>query len=127
LRRSGFRPGVYCSGMPVSEEHGVTITTADDLYNDALLPDFARWVYNDTCPPSGGCAAKPGPPAPSKSGIGYADVWQFAQSPRRKQYTARCAAKYAQDGNCYASSDTAHQWFLDLNSATSPDPSRGAK
>lgn len=127
LRGNGFKPGVYCSGMPVNEGHGVTITTADDIYNDPLIPDFARWVYNDACPPSGGCTVERQAPAPAKSGIRYADVWQFAQSPRRKQYTARCAAKYAPDGNCYAPSDAAHQWFLDLDSATSADPSGGAK
>ena len=127
LRRGGYKPGVYCSGMPVNEGQGVSITTADDIYNDALLPDFARWVYNDACPPSGGCAADAHALAPSKSGISYADVWQFAQSPRRKQYTARCAAKYSPDGNCYAPSDAAHRWFLDLNAATSADPSLGAK
>jgi hypothetical protein len=52
-------------------------------------------------------------------------VWQFAQSPRRKQFTAHCAATYNRDGNCYAPGDNAHAWFLDLNSATSPDPSSG--
>ncbi len=127
LRRGGFKPGVYCSGMPVREGQGVSITTADDIYNDPLLPDFARWVYNDACPPAGGCTVESQAPAPAKSGIGYADVWQFAQSPRRKQFTARCAAKYAADGNCYAPSDAAHRWFLDVNSATSADPSGGAK
>jgi hypothetical protein len=127
LRRIGSATGVYCSGMPVDEGHGVTITTADDIHNDPALGEFAFWVYNDACPPSGGCAAEPQPPAPSKSGINYAVVWQFAQSPRRKQFTGRCSTKYAPDGNCYARSDAAHHWFLDLNSATSPDPSGGAR
>src|SRR6266436_6501295 len=57
LARTGYRAGVYCSGMLVDEGHGVTIITAD--------------------------------------------------------------------GICYAPGDTAHAWFLDLNSATSPDPSSG--
>jgi hypothetical protein len=128
LRQNGFRPGVYCSGMPVQEGRGVTITTADDIHNDSLLGNFEFWVYNDACPPSSGCTAGPQPPrSPSKSGIRFASVWQFAQSPRRKQFTAKCAAKYSRDGNCYAPSDAAHKWFLDLNSATSPDPSSGAK
>ena len=127
LRRLGLVTGVYCSGMPVDEGHGVTITTADDIHNDGALGEFAFWVYNDACPPSGGCAGEPSPPAPSKSGISYAAVWQFAQSPRRRQFTGRCSAKYAPDGNCYSPSDAAHQWFLDLNSATSADPSGGAK
>jgi hypothetical protein len=127
LRRLGSVAGVYCSGMPVGDGPGVTITTADDIHSDPALGEFVFWVYNDACPPSGGCAAEPHSPSPSKSGISYAAVWQFAQSPRRKQYTSRCAVKYAKDNNCYAPSDVAHQWFLDLNSASSPDPSGGAK
>ena len=127
LRRKGFKPGAYCSGMPVNEGHGATITTAADIHNDPLTPDFAFWVYNDACPPSRGCEAPQSPRPPSASGIPYAQVWQFAQSPRRKQYTARCPVKYAHDGNCYAPADAGHKWFLDLNSAASPDPSGGRK
>ena len=125
LRHSGFVPGAYCSGIPVGEGGGVVITTAADIHVDPRLKDFSIWIYDDSCPPSNGCGFGP-PPAPSKN-IVYAAVWQFAQSPRRRQYTARCAVKYAKDGNCYAPSDKAHKWFLDLNSATSPDPSNGAK
>jgi hypothetical protein len=127
LKRAGFLPGVYCSGMPVNEGRGVTITTADDIRNDSSTNDFTFWIYNDACPPSPGCAFPENPPAPSASGIGYGAVWQFAQSPRRKEFTAHCPAKYAPDGNCYAPNDTAHKWFLDVNTATSADPSSGAK
>jgi hypothetical protein len=127
LARAGYRPAVYCSGMPVQEGPGVTITTADDIHNDAAARDICIWAYNDFCPPSPGCTFPQDPPTPSSSGIGYAAVWQFAQSPRRKEFTAHCPAKYAPDGNCYAPGDVAHKWFLDLNTATSPDPSGGAK
>jgi glycoside hydrolase-like protein len=127
LRHNGFRAGAYCSGMPVDEGRGRKITTAADIHDDAALGEFTFWVYNDACPPSGGCSNTPRPAAPAKSGTSYAAIWQFAQSPRRKPYTRRCAAKYAADGNCYARSDTAHTWFLDLNAATSADPSGGAK
>lgn len=126
LRMAGFRPGVYCSGMAVHEGHGVTMTTADDIRGDASLGTLLLWVYNDACPPAAGCSLR-APADPKRSGIDSAVVWQFAQSPRRKQYTRRCSAKYAADGNCYAPSDVAHKWFLDLNSATSADPSEGAK
>jgi len=34
VRKSGYRMGAYCSGMPVKEEPGVTITTAEDIRND---------------------------------------------------------------------------------------------
>jgi len=80
LTRAGYHPGVYCSGMPVKEEPGVTITAADDIRNDAASRDITIWAYNDSCPPSPGCTFPQDPPPPSSSGIGYAAVWQFAQS-----------------------------------------------
>jgi hypothetical protein len=127
LTRAGYHPGVYCSGMPVQEGSAVTITTADDIRNQAATRDISIWAYNDFCPPSPGCAFPQDPPPPASSGIGYASVWQLAQSPRRKEFTARCPAKYAPDGNCYAPGDTTHKWFLDVNSAKSADPSGGGK
>ncbi len=127
LTRAGFLPGVYCSGIPVKEELGVSITTAEDIRSHASSHEIAIWVYNDACPPSPGCAFPENPPAPSASGVSYAAVWQFAQSPRRREFTARCPSKYAPDGNCYAPGDTAHIWFLDVNTATYPDPSRPRK
>jgi len=127
LKRAGFLAGVYCSGIPVKEEPGVNITTADDINSHMPSREIVIWAFNDVCPPSPGCIFPENPPAPSASGISYAAVWQFAQSPRRKERTAHCPAKYAPDGNCYAPNDTAHKWFLDVNAATSPDPSGGAK
>jgi hypothetical protein len=127
LKRAGFVAGVYCSGIPVKEEPGVTITSAQDIRNQAPLHEIVIWAFNDVCPPSPGCTFPENPPAPSKSGISYAAVWQFAQSPRRKERTAHCPAKYASDGNCYAPGDSARAWFLDVNSATSLDPSGGAR
>jgi hypothetical protein len=127
LKRAGFVAGVYCSGIPVKEEPGVSITTAENIRSQPPLHEILIWAFNDVCPPSPGCAFPRNPPAPSASGIPYAEVWQFAQSPRRKERTALCQSKYAPDGNCYAPGDTAHAWFLDVNSATSPDPSGGAR
>jgi Domain of unknown function (DUF1906) len=122
LYQSGYRPGVYCSAMPVNEGHGVTITTAQDIKAHMANHELAFWVFNDACPPSPGCAFQPNLP-PTQSGFSSASVWQYAQSPRRKQFTEQCPAKYASDGNCYAPGDTAHKWFLDANIASSPDPS----
>ncbi len=127
LALANYRAGVYCSGMPVSEGRGATIITADDIRNNIGSRDLVYWVYNDACPPSPGCVFPQTPPSPAASGISSAAVWQFAQSPRRKEFTARCAATYHADGHCYAPGDTAHVWFLDVNTATSPDPSGGAK
>jgi hypothetical protein len=123
LIQAGYRPGVYCSAIPVSEGKGVIILTSDDIRKNVAPREFVYWVYNDVCPPAPGCGAPKSPPAVSASGVAYAAIWQFAQSPRRKEYTARCAATYNSDGNCYAPGDTSRAWFLDVNSASSPDPS----
>ena len=125
VTQARYRPGIYCSGMPVKEP-GTSITTADDIRNHLTSSDLTIWVFNDMCPPSPGCAFPQNPPPPSKSGISYAAVWQFVRSPRDKQ-TARQCPGYAKDGNCYAPGDTTHAWFLDVNSATTPDPSGGTR
>ena len=126
LAAAGYRAGAYCSGMPVKDGATVTITTADDIRTHAPSQDFVFFVYNDACPPSPGCTFPKNPPPPADSGISFVAVWQFAQSPRRKEFTAHCSPGYNSDGNCYAPGDTAHAWFLDVNSATSADPSNGA-
>jgi hypothetical protein len=127
LVEAGYRPGVYCSGMPVDEGGGVSITTADDIRNHIGAREIVYWVFNDACPPSPGCAAVDNPPPPSASGIPYAAIWQFAQSPRRRGFTERCAAAYHADGNCYAPGDITYAWHLDINTATSRDPSASVR
>ena len=123
LARAGYRAGAYCSGMPVSEGQGVTIVTSDNIRNNLEGREMAYWVFNDACPPSPGCALPQTAPAPAGSGVRYAAIWQMSQSPRRKEFTTQCASTYQPDGNCYAPSDAAHKWFLDVNTATSADPS----
>jgi len=127
LTMRDYQGGFYCSGIPVKEGARTTVTTAEDIVSDLYFKSraFSIWVYNDACPPSPGCTFPENPPAPSASGMESATVWQFAQSPRRKEFTAHCPAKYPPDGNCYAPGDTAHSWFLDINSANSTDPSHG--
>jgi hypothetical protein len=127
LAETGYRPGVYCSGMPVDEGRGVSIITADDIRNHIGAREIVYWVFNDACPPSPGCATIQNPPPPSASGISYAAIWQFVQSTRRREFTKRCAVTYHTDGNCYAPGDTTHAWHLDINTATSPDPSAGVR
>jgi hypothetical protein len=127
LARAGYRPGAYCSGIPVADGPGATIATADDIRAHAPSPDFVFFIFNDFCPPSPGCTFPEIPPSPASGGIPFAAVWQYAQSPRRKERTAHCPPGYHTDGNCYAPGDTAHTWFLDINVASSPDPSGGAK
>jgi hypothetical protein len=127
LTNRGYRAGLYCSGIPVREDARITITTADDIRAQSPSREFSFWIYDDACPPSPGCGFPQNPPPPATSGIGFASVWQFAQSPRRREFAQHCAAAYHRDGNCYAPSDSHHIWFLDVNSANSPDPSGGAK
>ena len=122
VSQSGFRAGVYCSGIAAREEHGVSIITADDIRQSAGDRDITYWVTNDGCPPSPGCVASGGPPSASGSGIEFAEVWQFAQSPKRKDVAAACKG-YSSDGNCYAGGG--QQLHLDLNAAGTPDPSHG--
>lgn len=127
LAQAHFRSGAYCSGIPVNEGDGRTITTAKDLQDHLAGRKLTLWVFNDVCPPSPGCVFPQNPPPLAQSGSEEAAVWQFAQSPRQKQRTAQCAATYNSDGNCYAPGDAAHKWFLDANIANSANPSSPAE
>jgi Domain of unknown function (DUF1906) len=124
LSEAGYHAGAYCSGIPVKEP-SATITTADDIRAHAPSQDFVFYIFNDVCPPSPGCTFPQNPPSPEAGGVPDARVWQFAQSPRRMERTVHCPPGYHTDGNCYAPGDTAHTWFLDVNSSSSPDPSSG--
>jgi hypothetical protein len=122
LQREKFRPGIYCSGITVNEGEGSTIMSADDIRAHIGVSDVVYWVFNDSCPPSPGCGIPAAPPAPSASGVKYAEVWQYVRSPREKKIASHCVG-YAGDGNCYAPSDTKHQWILDLDAARTANPS----
>jgi hypothetical protein len=124
---AGFRAGIYCSGIPSADDGNVV--TAEDIRQSAAGRDIVYWAINDACPPAPGCAfpVNPSahPPSPAQSGVRFAEVWQFAQSPQRKDVAASCA-NYSHDGNCYPPGiAAAQQLHVDLNSATSPDPSNG--
>ena len=129
---SPFKPGAYLSGQPAPDGNGpdgkpATITTAEDVRQQIAakhLHPVTFWVAQDTCAPAGpapGCVLPP--PAIQQSGTPGADIWQYAQTPRRPDLTKSCSKTYAPDNNCYAGA-TPHL-FLDLNVATSPDPSHG--
>jgi hypothetical protein len=123
VSRSGFRAGVYCSGMRGTDEDRVI--TAEDIRENAGKRDITYWVTNDACPPAPGCAVGPHPPLPRVSGISFAEVWQFAQSPQRKDVARSCSG-YSSDGNCYArAAQGLKRLHIDLNAAMSADPSHG--
>lgn len=122
LEKQHFRPGIYCSGIKWDEGGGVTVITANDIREHIGVSDVVFWVFNDACPPSPGCVAPKDLPPPSASGVAYAAVWQFVRSPKEKKVARHCTG-YAGDGNCYAPGDAKHQWFLDMNAATTANPS----
>lgn len=128
VNAAGFRAGVYCSAIPVPEGKGVSIMTAEDLSKNAGGRKIVFWVANDACPPSPGCAFPRHPPAPSQSGVRFAEIWQYAQSPRRAGIAQGCGRTYSPDGNCYPPPSNIVQLpFLDIDTALEPDPSHGGR
>jgi hypothetical protein len=101
------------------------VVTAEDIRQSAGNHTIVYWAINDACPPAAGCAFPQHPPSPAQSGVPFAEVWQFAQSPQRKDVAGRCT-NYSRDGNCYPpGTDAAQGLHIDINTATSPDPSHG--
>lgn len=126
VNASGFRAGVYCSGIPVREDASTTITSADDIRDNAHGRDITFWVVQDSCPPSPGCAFPKSPPRASANGVNYADIWQFVRSPKETEFAAKCGGYNAQDSNCYPPGiNPSTHLHIDVNSASSGDPSHG--
>ncbi len=124
VAKSAYKPGAYLSGQAVEDGPGKTITTAQDIQEKIAarhLHGVTLWVYQDGCPPSNGCTLHP--PSLGASGTLNAEVWQYAQSPRRNEITRACSRTYAADGNCYLPGLPG--MHLDLNVARSNDPSHG--
>jgi Domain of unknown function (DUF1906) len=120
---AGFRAGIYCSGIPAKDDSNVV--TAEDIRATAGSRQIVYWAINDACPPAPGCSFPAHPPSPAQSGVRFAEVWQFAQSPHRKDVAAHCF-NYSRDGNCYPPGiSPAQALHVDLNTAASPDPSGG--
>ncbi len=124
LTTGGFRPGVYCSGIPAPDGPGKFVVTADDIKEHEGNRNIAFFVYNDACPPSPGCASGGKAPPPSGSGVAFATAWQFSQSPMRPEYAKACRSTYAKDGFCYPPGQSAgNSVYVDMDSAFSADPS----
>jgi hypothetical protein len=123
---AGFGVGIYCSGIPAKDDGNVV--TAEDIRRSAGGRQIVYWAINDACPPSPGCTfpVNPSahPPRPAQSGIDFAEVWQFAQSPQRKDVAGSCS-NYSRDGECYAPGISSPKLYVDVNTAASPDPSHG--
>jgi hypothetical protein len=119
--RSGYRAGVYCSGIAFQESANVSVVTANDIRDNAGGRELHFFVSNDRCPPSPGCVYPKLAPRPVESGVSFADVWQYGQSPRRPEMTSACRQTYAADGSCYAPGTA--NIYVDVDTATSADPS----
>ena len=120
---AGFRAGIYCSAIPAPD--GSHVVTAEDIREAAGARKIVYWAINDACPPAPGCTFPQHPPRPAESGISFAEIWQFAQSPQRKDVAGRCT-NFNRDGNCYPpGTGPAQGLHVDLNTATSADPSYG--
>jgi hypothetical protein len=117
---AGFRAGIYCSGVAAADDGNVV--TAEDIRQHAGGREIVYWVTNDACPPAPGCTFPKPVPSPAQSSVGFAEVWQFAQSPQRKDVAGQCT-NYSRDGQCNAPG--AATLAIDANSATSADPSHG--
>jgi Rv2525c-like, glycoside hydrolase-like domain len=125
VNASEFGAGIYCPGIPFREGNGTLVNTADNIRENSGTRTIAFWVVNDACPPSPGCTFPAHSLTPAMSGISYADVWQYAQSPKRKDVAKACAS-YDSDGSCYAPGfDRASRIHIDVNTANSADPSHG--
>jgi hypothetical protein len=138
VRAAGARPGVYCSGIAVRDESGETSTAQDIAARETAraknppgakpAAPLALWIADDACPPAPGCTLDAPPlatafPADLRA---HTAVWQYAQSPRRAEFSARCLKNAARDGNCYAPGlAQGMHVFIDLDVADSPDPSGG--
>jgi hypothetical protein len=124
--KGGYGAGVYCSGIPFQESSKVSVVTANDIRDHAGSREIHFFISNDHCGPAPGCVFPAAPLRPSKSGVSFAEVWQYAQSPRRPEMTAACRQTYAPDNNCYppgiAPSSGLH---IDVDTADSADPSHG--
>jgi hypothetical protein len=124
VNTAGFRSGVYCSGIAAKEAKGTSVITAEDIRQNAGVRELIYWVTNDSCPPSPGCAF-PRPALAPQFSVSFAEIWQYAQSPKRSGFASHCAG-YNSDKNCYAPGIALGQRLhLDLNVATSSDPSHG--
>jgi hypothetical protein len=124
--KAGYRAGIYCSGIPYRESPNTTVITANDIREHARGRELHFFISNDQCGPSPGCVFPTNAPNPSDSGVSFATVWQYAQSPRRPEMTNACRNTYAGDGSCYPPGvPSGSGLYIDVESATSADPSAG--
>jgi hypothetical protein len=123
ISHSVFRPGVYCSGVPVPSG-AEKVSTAQDIHR--RFPVAKLWVWNDQCPPAPGCTVPRKALDPSKNGFAPTFVWQYARSPLDPETASACRSTFAADQKCYAPGlPQSEKTHIDLDVSRSPDPSHG--
>jgi hypothetical protein len=135
VRDRGARAGIYCSGIDVPDGSG-KINTAENIEQLERAeksreapnsdPALRLWVANVQCPPAPGCTETRLQPSEGArlSESSLVEVWQYAQSPRREQYSSTCPRNAAPDGNCYAPGlPRSRASLIDLDVSSSADPS----
>ncbi len=124
---AGFRAGIYCSGIAAEEDHGHEHRHRE-RYSPECRAGARLFISSPTTPVHrrrGACFRK-SRRARRKVESDFADVWQFAQSPRREDVSAGCPATHNPDGNCYPPGvDVGQRLHVDVETATSADPSQG--
>ena len=90
LARFHYRSGAYCSGVPVNDGNGKTITTMKDLQEHLKGGKLTFWIFNDVCPPSPGCVFPQTPPGRCPEWLSRSGCLAVRAIPRRKDRT-RCA------------------------------------
>lgn len=103
-----YFPAIYCS-----YSH-----TADQIKNAlGSSSNAVYWVYNLGCSPSPGCTTNTSK-GPSSSGVSYAKIWQYAQSPQLSG-TYNCSG-YS-NGSCSLTyNGTTLSVDLDLSDTSNP-------
>ena len=132
---TGYKPGVYASGQPVSDEDEsgkhITITTIQDIRAHVAaqhLHPIVFWVAQDAWSSRTGLRRRPRETASARCerDTGRRCLAVCAVAAAQDHHQA-CGATYNRDGNCTmadAPPALAH-YQLDLSVSRSPDPSHG--
>ena len=84
----GFRACIYCSGIAAKEDGGASVITAE-VSGSEFSGQENRLFGRERCLPAFAGMRFPQAPTHPQSGIDFAEVRQFAQSPKRRHVAAR--------------------------------------
>ncbi len=121
IRGSQYRPGVYCSGIPVADGAS-KITTAEQILSHEGNRPVALWVVQRRMPACSGLQSTQKISFERNSASARLAVREIAPH----GICSPVCRTYATDNNCYAPGlPHSAQTFVDLNVSSSADPSGG--